>query len=164
MKKLLLIIVFVISANSFSQTENTTTYYFVRHAEKVVSKTNKDPDLQPKGELRAHRWARVLKNIEFDGVYSTNYKRTIATANPTAESQNLKITTYHPIDIDYEEFKNKTKGKTVLIVGHSNTIPSFVNAMINQKKYADIEHYNNANLYVVTIVGNTIIDNVYYIE
>ncbi|NQY04969.1 MAG: histidine phosphatase family protein [Flavobacteriaceae bacterium] len=133
--------------------QEKTTYYFVRHAEKVVSKTNRDPELQPKGELRAHKWARVLKNIKLDAVYSTNYKRTMATAQPTAESKGLSITIYHPTEIDYEQFKKDTKGKSVLVVGHSNTIPGFVNKMIGKD-----------NLYIVELVDNMISDQVLYID
>ncbi len=43
-----------------------------------------------------------------------------------------------------------------MIVGHSNTTPNFVNQIINQKKYADIEDTTFGNLYIVTIVDKTI--------
>ena len=48
----------------------------------------------------------------------------------------------------------KTKGKTVLIVGHSNTTPKFTNGLLGEEKYEDIADDNNANLYVVTISKN----------
>ena len=46
--------------------------------------------------------------------------------------------------------------KKVLIIGHSNTTPNFVNQIINQKIYADIEDTNFGNLYIVTINGESI--------
>lgn len=47
-----------------------------------------------------------------------------------------------------------TKGKTVLIVGHSNTTPKFVNDLLGEVKYQDIADNNNANLYKVTITND----------
>lgn len=146
----------LLSLPSFAQDEQknneATTYYFIRHAEKDRSdKTNKDPNLMQKGLLRAAKWSFVLENIEFDAIYSTNYNRTKQTAQPTAEKKGLEVTIYDPRQMFSEEFANNTKGKTVLVVGHSNTTPAFVNAVLGKKKYDDIDDNNNANLYIVTI-------------
>ena len=43
------------------------------------------------------------------------------------------------------------KIEVVLIVGHSNTIPDFVNGLINENVYSQIDDLNNSNLYVVNI-------------
>ena len=51
-------------------------------------------------------------------------------------------------------FLQETKGKTVLVVGHSNTTPAFVNKILAVEKYKDIDDNNNANLYIVTISGD----------
>ena len=102
--------------------------------------------------------------MKLDAVYSTNYNRTKETAKPTAASQHLKVTLYHPLKIDYTAFKKETKGKTVLIVGHSNTIPNFVNALIGKNKYKQIADNNNANLYIVTLIGDKISDLQLYIK
>ncbi len=140
--------------------EGTTTYYFIRHAEKDRSDTsNKDPLLIQKGILRAAKWSYVLENVKFDAVYSTDYNRTKQTAQPTAEKNNLEITIYNPRELNSDEFIKNTKGKTVLVVGHSNTTPMFVNAVIGTKKYESIDDSNNANLYIVTISDNGIISD-----
>ena len=129
-----------------------TTYYFVRHAEKDRSdKTNKNPNLIQSGILRAAKWSLVLENVKFDAVYSTDYNRTKQTAQPTAEKNNVEIIIYNPRELNSEEFIKNTKGKTVLVVGHSNTTPKFVNAVIGKEKYESIDDSNNANLYIVTI-------------
>jgi broad specificity phosphatase PhoE len=139
-------------AQDSNSNEKTTTYYFIRHAEKDRSdKTNKDPNLIQKGVLRAAKWSFVLENIEFDAVYSTNYNRTKQTAQPTAEKKGVEVTIYDPRQLFSEEFANNTLGKTVLVVGHSNTTPAFVNAVLGTKKYDSIDDNNNANLYIVTI-------------
>jgi phosphohistidine phosphatase SixA len=132
--------------------QKTTTYYLIRHAEKDRSdKTNRNPHLTEAGKQRAEHWASVLKDVKFDGVYSTNYNRTIETATPTAKANNLELQFYDPRDLASKAFLETTKGKNVLIVGHSNTTPQFVNALLEDKKYDDIEDNNNANLYIVTI-------------
>ena len=50
-----------------------------------------------------------------------------------------------------EVFQNNTKGKTVLVVGHSNTTNVFVNKILGIEKYDEINDNNNSNLYIVTI-------------
>jgi len=138
-----------------------TTLYFIRHAEKDLSNPNeKNMHLTPKGKERAVKWSDVLKDIKFDAVYSTDYHRTKETAQPTAEKCQLEITIYKPNSIDMEAFKKEIHGKTVLIVGHSNTIPGFVNRIIGQKKHRDIDESRHGNLYIVTIIDGKTADQV----
>jgi 2,3-bisphosphoglycerate-dependent phosphoglycerate mutase len=133
----------------------TTTYYFIRHAEKDRSDANnKNPNLVQEGILRAAKWSLVFDNVKFDAVYSTNYNRTKQTAQPTAEKNGLDITIYDPRNLYSEDFISNTKGKTVLVVGHSNTTPQFVNTILGNEKYKSIDDSNNANLYIVTISGS----------
>ena len=51
-----------------------------------------------------------------------------------------------------EAFQNKTKGKTVLVVGHSNTTNVFANKVLGVEKYDKINDSNNSNLYIVTLI------------
>jgi broad specificity phosphatase PhoE len=51
-------------------------------------------------------------------------------------------------------FKKNTKGKTVLVVGHSNTTPVFANTILGQKKYKNMSDNDNASLYIVTVVND----------
>ncbi len=150
MKKLVVVFVLLFcSFNSYAQ--EVTTYYLVRHAEKDRSdKTNSNPELTEQGKQRAAKWSSVFGDVAFDAVYSTNYLRTIATAKPTATAQGLEIQFYNPRELYSKDFQQETLGKTVLIVGHSNTTPQFVNAILGIDRYADIQDNNNANLYIVT--------------
>lgn len=154
MRNILCILLFsIISVNIQAQEIKPTTYYFIRHAEKVQKASEENPELTKKGKKRALYWNEVFQHIKFDMVFSTNLKRTLATASPTAKSNGLKIHLYDPKNQFSKEFQEKTKGKTVLIVGHSNTIPSFINKIIGKKKYLDIADANNSNLYIVTVVN-----------
>ena len=153
MKKILLILALLLLNISFGQ-QSTATYYFIRHAEKVDNSQN--PDLSEKGLKRAELWNKIFSEISFDKIYSTDYKRTIQTASPTVTAKKIQIKLYNPTTLNIESFKKETLGKKVLIVGHSNTTPKFVNQMINQKIYADIEDGTFGNLYMVTVVDNII--------
>ncbi|MBL4905399.1 MAG: histidine phosphatase family protein [Flavobacteriaceae bacterium] len=138
------------------QEEVISTYYLIRHAEKDRSdKTNRNPNLMDKGTERAVNWSTVFKDVSFDMVYSTDYNRTKQTATPTAKSKELTLLFYNPRTLFDEEFQKATKGKTVLVVGHSNTTPNFANAILGSKKYDQIDDHNNANLYIVTLTNNT---------
>jgi len=150
-----------------AQTEfqEVTNYYLIRHAEKDRSDSaNKDPHLNETGKIRANRWNSVFNNISFDAIYSTDYNRTRETAKPTAVKNKLELIIYSPRDINLEEFLEETKGKTVLIVGHSNTTPFFANDIIGHKKHDQINDKNNGNLYIVTIIDGKITDQVLYIN
>lgn len=169
MKKVIfLILVVIYSIPGFCQNTinpETTTYYLIRHAEKDRSnKENRDPGLTQEGLGRSLKWAEVFKNVKFDAVYSTNYKRTKETALPTAMKNGLEVTIYNPQNFDPSTFKDATKGVTVLIVGHSNTTPSMVNAFIKEKKYEQIDDTNNGNLYIITMTGTTIKSTLLYIN
>lgn len=135
--------------------ENMTTYYFIRHAEKDEGDPgNKDPKLSAAGQERAQKWAKVLKEVEFDMIFSTNYERTRTTASAIAASQEKEVGFYDPRKLFDPEFQQKTRGKTVLVVGHSNTNPAFVNAVIASDKYRALDEKEYGSLFIVTVSSN----------
>ena len=153
MKKILLILALLFLNISFGQ-QNITTYYFIRHAEKVDSSQN--PDLSEKGLKRAELWNKIFSEISFDEIYSTDYKRTLQTASPTATTKKIEVKIYNPKTLNIDSFKKETSGKKVLIVGHSNTTPKFVNQIISENLFTDIEDETFGNLYIVTIIDGVI--------
>lgn len=132
--------------------QQTTTYYFIRHGEKDRSQSTSNPDLLPKGQKRAEFWAEVLADKNIELIYSTNYKRTIQTATPTAEKFGLEIKKYEANNLFSEEFQEETKGKNVLIVGHVDTTPKFINKILGKEKYKFIPDNENNRLYTVKIL------------
>lgn len=152
-KKLLFLVLVYVAFTNCKQPQ-TTTYYLIRHAEKDrTDATNPNPALNNLGLLRAKKWASYFKNIPLDAVYSTQYKRTQQTAQPTADDKKLPIQSYNPRELYTPDFQKATYGKTVLIVGHSNTTPAFVNTILGEKKYEDMSDDDNASLFIVTIQG-----------
>ena len=164
-KNVLLVLSLFLVFNCFAQEKKddkqsaetqTSVYYLIRHAEKDRSdKKNRNPDLTKQGNNRAAYWASVFEKVPFDAIYSTDYNRTKQTAQPTADAKKLPVKIYDPRDLQMDRFLKETKGKTVLIVGHSNTTPYFVNRLLQREDYESIADDNNGNLYIVTISGDS---------
>lgn len=153
MKKFLTVL-FVLSIQLILAQE-ATTYYLIRHAEKDRSDpSNSNPELTLEGRQRAQRWSAVFERIALDAVYSTNYLRTIQTASPTAEAHHIALQFYDPRALYSEEFKASTKGQSVLILGHSNTIPELANAILGEQQFENIPDDINSYLYVITVIDN----------
>ena len=142
----------------FSIPENDcSTFYLIRHAEKErINKSERDPKLNEKGIIRALNWKDYFIDKDISKIYSTNYKRTLETVKPIEEAIGLTAILYSPSNIDYKNFILSNKGEKVLIVGHSNTIPGFVNELINDQVYSQIDDLNNSNLYIVSLCESNI--------
>ncbi|WP_442265863.1 phosphoglycerate mutase family protein [Tenacibaculum sp. ZS6-P6] len=164
MKKTILLLIFtIVSLLSSAQEKNEkSTYFFIRHAEKELNVKN--PDLTKKGEQRALNWVKILHHYKIDEVFSTNFKRTIQTALPIAKKYKLQTQIYHPFKFNIEKILSKYQGKNIVIVGHSNTIPSLVNKFIGQEKYKDINESIYGNLYIVTVDKKSVHDIMLSIE
>jgi 2,3-bisphosphoglycerate-dependent phosphoglycerate mutase len=143
---------------AFSIPENDcSTFYLIRHAEKVrINKTDKDPALNEKGMIRALNWRDFFIDKDISKIYSTNYKRTLETVKPIEVAMGLTAILYSPSSINYKNFISSNKGEIVLVVGHSNTIPDFVNELINDQVYSQIDDLNNSNLYIVNLCDSSI--------
>ena len=131
--------------------------YLIRHAEKVrTDKSDRDPDLNNKGFIRAENWKDYFFDKDISKIYSTNYKRTVKTVKPLAENKNLEIIIYSSDDIVYQNFLNSSVGENTIVVGHSNTIPDLVNNLINEDHYDQIDDLTNSNLYIVSLCNSSI--------
>lgn len=108
-----------------------TTFIVVRHAEKGTDDA-RDPSLSQAGQARAQRLAALLSDEPVNAAYATAYRRTFQTAQPVAENHFLRITTYDaqmPAPQFAERLRTLHKIGTVLVVGHSNTVPDIVGAL-----------------------------------
>jgi DNA-binding winged helix-turn-helix (wHTH) protein/broad specificity phosphatase PhoE len=130
----------------------TTQIFILRHTEKADDSEN--PDLSAKGIERAKYWKKVLQHTEIDHVYTTDFKRNIETALLISDNNSVKPELYYPMSFDVQKFLKLIKGETVLIIGHSNTIPDMVNRLINENKYPPMSHKNYNILYLITINEN----------
>ncbi|UZO80810.1 histidine phosphatase family protein [Aquimarina sp. ERC-38] len=138
--------------------DKTTTYYFIRHAEKELQGGN--PDLTEEGKQHAKKWGSYFTNKNLDAIYSTDYNRTQQTAQIIADQLNLSVTSYNPNDSYTENFKQNTHHKNVLVVGHSNTIPDFANTIIGEHKFSDISEDDYDQLITITIKDSTVTSSI----
>ena len=140
----------VTSLSAQEKSEQAINVYFIRHAEKDRSNPNeRNPHLTEQGMQRAEKWARFFKDVPIDAIYSTNYHRTQETAVPIAKQKGLEVISYDPRKLDPTPFVDKHKGHTILIVGHSNTTPAFVNAFLGEKKHEDLSDSDNGSVFLV---------------
>ena len=96
-------------------------------------------------------WWLMLRDVDFDAVYSTNYKRTVQTAQPTADANFKSITLYTPGDLLLEDVVLNHPGKNVMIVGHSNTIPQMINEYLGIDVYPEMAETEFGNLYKIVV-------------
>jgi broad specificity phosphatase PhoE len=145
---------------SFTGEQNPiTTIFLVRHAEKVAG-GSADPVLTPAGSVRADELAYVLKHVKIDAIYSTPYVRTKQTVLPIAREKGLKVMLYKPREEDFlKKVLQAFSGGTVLIVGHSNTIPGLANELAGQSDFSDLDDATYDNLFIacVPLEGKTVI-------
>jgi len=120
----------------------------VRHAEKGEGD---DPGLAPQGELRARNLAHVLRSIGVGAVFSTDTRRTRATAEPTANAAGLQVAVYKAEDAAGVAERVRNLGVPTLIVGHSNTLRTFTQAF-GAGDIGDLAHEEYDRLELLFIV------------
>lgn len=107
------------------------TFIIVRHAEKATDDA-KDPSLSEAGRERAQNLARLLSQAPLAAAYATGYKRTQQTAQPAADAHGIAVTVYDaqlPAMVFSSQLRAAHTHGTVLVVGHSNSVPDIVAAL-----------------------------------
>lgn len=130
------------------------TFILVRHAEKGTTGTN--PSLTEAGKNRAIELSKLLELVEVDAVFSTNYNRTLETAQPAATAKNIEVTLYDPSDLNAfaESLLKDTSNSTKLIVGHSNTTPDLINILMKEKQLDHLSEKEYDHLFILTLLGD----------
>lgn len=147
----------------FFESQATTTMIFVRHAEKAAEPAG-DPELSAAGRRRVAELTRQLADADVvagvDVIYSTATRRTRATVEPLARRLDLEIREYFydPDAEDAEENEarieaivNRHKGRIIVVVGHSNTLPGMIADIGASKNVPPIAEDEYDNIYIVSI-------------
>ena len=139
-----------------------TTVFLVRHAENAAE-PRPDPPLLETGVARSELLARILAKSGVKAIYTSQFLRTKATAEPLAKQLGfasvpitLKLSASNPREVSSESIQEivakifQTPGDNALVIGHSNSVPAVIKALggdvapaIGEKEYD--------NLFVVTV-------------
>lgn len=105
-----------------------STLLVLRHAEK---EGGRDPSLSSKGKERAKALARLLCGVSISRLLCTEYRRTRETIEPLAAAVGCEIETISADNSPEwrKALSNIGTGDCVLICGHQNTVPLFVEAV-----------------------------------
>ncbi|GAC26811.1 histidine phosphatase family protein [Paraglaciecola mesophila] len=137
-----------VAASDLVESQSQQRWYFVRHFEK---QTGADPTLTDIGQRRAVALAEYFRYVPLTSVYSTDYKRTMETATQSAQQQGLMINSYDPSN-PKELIKLIAQQSSVLVVGHSNTVPDLIRAIGG--KADDLSEMDYGRLFIVTKAGS----------
>jgi broad specificity phosphatase PhoE len=135
MKRLIALLFAVVLAHAAlaADPKPVTTVILVRHGEKVTDPAVKDPELTAAGAARARELARVLSGVEVHAIYVTPFTRTRQTAAPLAAASGVKAIEIeagkeYPAEMA-KRIRAEHTGRTVVVVGHSNTTPDVIRAL-----------------------------------
>lgn len=129
-----------------------TTIILVRHAEKEATPAT-DPPLTSAGNARANALVELAKDAGVNAIVSTEYMRTRSTAAPLAAMLGLTteiIGARNSARVTADSILAKHRGHTVVLVGHSNTVPGLV-AAFGAPQPAEICDAGYDNAFVVTV-------------
>lgn len=147
---LALLLAIPLAAHETPKKSGATTVIVVRHAEAEAG-DSQDPGLSDAGKARAKELARVAKNARVTAAYATQYRRTKDTAAglgvPVTEIKVDRATIAEDSAALAKRIVAAHAGETVVVVGHSNTVPLIVKAFGGTA--ADIPHTEYDRLYVV---------------
>lgn len=135
------------------------TIILVRHVEKDTAATadKKDPELAESGKERAKKLVTATKKYKFDEIYSTDFKRTRQTAEPTAAKRKKSVQTYDASKP--QELVDKimaSKNDKFLVVGHSNTIPQLANLIGKRMVFRDLLDTEYSVIWVVKMKNGVV--------
>lgn len=154
MKNHLIRLLIVLLSLSACKTNKKTTsdipsgkIILVRHADRDDGVDG----LNEQGKKRAKDLIQTLKGEKIAAVFCTEYKRTQETAQPICAALNIPAKYYSAGDILNlsEKIKKEYPGETVLVVGHGNTVPSFINLFNIENKLNDIDHHQYSLLFTL---------------
>lgn len=159
-KFIIYIVVLLLSKSMSAQVEKISmsvkVFYIVRHGEKD---TGSNPVLSKAGNARAGDLYRALRDKHIALIYVSQFRRTKLTGDSLHNYGHIDFVTYK-MDETGDDLVNtiklqSVKQDTILIIGHSNTIPGIIRKLgvtdYNLKEIPDNEY---DNLFEITIEGD----------
>lgn len=153
---LLLLLALTVAAGEARTGAAPTVVYLVRHGEKAPE-PKRDPPLSEAGVARAKALADALRGAGVQAILVSEYQRTRLTAEPLARELSLGPEVVpagdsmpaHGAAVALS-LRTRHAGETVLLVGHTNTLPAIFEALglSGVKEPCNGEY---SRLYVVTL-------------
>ena len=128
----------------------TTTVIVVRHAERNTTLVGADPPLSATGVLRAQALRHALKDAGVAAIYVTPYLRNRQSAEPLATALGESLTVVYEVEETVRRLRTRHRGQTVLVVGHSDTVPQIV-ASLTRRPFPTPGHIAYDGMWVVTV-------------
>lgn len=128
----------------------------VRHAE-AAPEPRRDPPLTDAGKARAGELVRALQAAQVGSGIVTQFRRTRETADAVLRPRGIEPIvveaaggfTAH-VDSVAGAVRARPPGETVLVVGHSNTIPAII-AALGGPRLPDLCERQYASLFILTL-------------
>lgn len=124
------------------------TILLVRHADIDLPPASADPPLNEAGRLRAETLAQIIGPAGITAVFTSRFRRTVETAEPT-----LKLTGLTAREMPPGVARAAAAGEfgpLVFIAGHSNTVPAVI-AELGVPSPPVIGEAEFDNLFIVTV-------------
>ena len=136
-----------------------TVVLVVRHAEKASDA--EDSPLTEAGAQRAQALARLAEGAGVSAVYSSQFRRNLDTVKPFAERAGINVA-QAPVNLQSPggygkalaaDILDKHAGRTVLVVGHANTVGATVEALAGRPAPPGDVQYGDLFVVVVPRAG-----------
>ena len=120
------IVSLVVFTICFSTAYAQRAVFLVRHADRLDD--SEDTSLSKAGEARAQLLARLLKDAGITAIYTSQFQRTIKTAEPLATSLQIKPVSTPTGDNagHFKRIRTENRNDIVLIVGHDRSVPALL--------------------------------------
>lgn len=136
------------------RSDQPLTVVLVRHAEKAAGE---NPELTLEGKAQAQQLAVLLQEVPLNAVFSTNTRRTMATAQPTADDHRLSVEKYDGTQLsDFaQRLLRRYGGQTVLVVGHADTTPALAGLLAPGQSFQQFPDDDYNNIWIVVNAGTS---------
>jgi broad specificity phosphatase PhoE len=125
---------------------SAVTVILVRHADVPAGSAN--PSLTAQGHARATALASMLRDTPLNAIFVSDQLRTQQTAQPAADQAHLQLQKKTEAADLTAAIRARTSG-TILVVGHSNTVPQVI-SMLGGPRF-EIGETEFDNLFLLTL-------------
>lgn len=153
----------ILTAAAPARVAPSTLIMLVRHAEKAPG--TGDVPLSEAGQARARALAEIARETAIEAIITTQFVRTRQTAGPLAAALNITpVVVPAQADVakhaaDVATAVRQQAGRAVLVVGHSNTIPSIV-AALGGSRFPDLCEAEYDRLFLVVMDAEGVVRTV----